>query len=450
MRFLRFVLITAAMASLAKAQTSAEGEIAGSVSDDGGRARLASVVIEIDGTTLQTVSARDGEFVLRHVPAGEQFVTFNYLGSPGKRVAVTVEPGKTAYITTQLQLSGEEVVVLDALKIESPRTGQARALNQQRAAQNLTNVISSDLSGQFPDKTIADAVKRLPGVTVETDTDTGGSEGRYITIRGMSAAFNAVSVNGVRVGIANADDTISRQVPLDVISAKSADTIVVTKSLRPDQDGDAIGGSVDIVTRSALDREGPAASVEFAVGYRKILEDYDHYRYHNPNYEGAFSYSTALGADRKWALEVSGNMRALTSQKQRASVYDWIDIGDTAKPQYLLEGFILQDFFDHLNNSGASAALDFRPNEDHKLHFTAAYNLRSTVRGRQRQLIWFDDEIGYDDFIDGTPKVTGDTITSIGTTYNSMQREVREFHEKQSNLNLALSGDSRLNDITLT
>ena len=328
---LLIIILTMAFAgSLARAQAAAEGEIAGSIGDEVTRMRLAAVSVALEGTELQVTTDRDGEFTLRHVPAGEHFVTFNYLGSVGKRVSVIVEAGKTARIDAQLKLGGDEVVVLDALKVESPRSGQARALNQQRAAQNLTSVVSSDLSGQFPDKTIADAVKRLPGVTVETDTDTGGSEGRYITIRGMSAAFNAVSVNGVRVGIANADDTISRQVPLDVISAKSADTIIVTKTLLPDQDGDSIGGSVDIKTRSALDREGTTASAEFAVGYRKILKDYENYRYKNPNYEGAFSYSTVLDKDRKWALELSGNMRALTSQKQRVSVYDWVDVSETA------------------------------------------------------------------------------------------------------------------------
>jgi len=448
-QLLIIVLTMAFSGALARAQAAAEGEIAGSIGDEVTRMRLAAVSVALEGTELQVTTDRDGEFTLRHVPAGEHFVTFNYLGSVGKRVSVIVEAGKTARIDAQLKLGGDEVVVLDALKVESPRSGQARALNQQRAAQNLTSVVSSDLSGQFPDKTIADAVKRLPGVTVETDTDTGGSEGRYITIRGMSAAFNAVSVNGVRVGIANADDTISRQVPLDVISAKSADTIIVTKTLLPDQDGDSIGGSVDIKTRSALDREGTTASAEFAVGYRKILKDYENYRYKNPNYEGAFSYSTVLDKDRKWALELSGNMRALTSQKQRVSVYDWVDVSETAKPQYLLEGLILQDFFDHLDNGGVSAALDFRPNENHKFKLNAAYNLRKTERGRQRQLIWFDDEIGYDDFFDATPVVKGDTLTQAATTYNSFERQAREFHEKQSNTNLSFTGESKFSDFTI-
>jgi TonB-dependent receptor len=219
--------------------------------------------------------------------------------------------------------------------------------------------------------------------------------------------------------------------------------------VRPDQDGDSIGGAVDITTRSALDRDGPAAFVEAALSYRHILEGYDHYRYKNPGYEGAFSYSDALGADRKWAVEISGNLRGLTSQKQRASVYDWIDASDTATPAYLLEGFILQDFFDHLTNSGLSAAVDYRPDEDNKFRLTAAYNLRDTVRGRQRQVIWFDDELGYDDFFDAAPAKTGDTYTQAATTYNSFDREVREFHEQQSNLNLALTGESRLGDITL-
>jgi len=445
-RLFRLVLVLFAVGSLARAQAGAEGEIAGTVADDASRARLAAVSVVLEGTDLQTTTDRDGEFSLRHVSAGEHALVFTYLGLPSKRVPVLIEAGKSLRVDTML---GEAVVVLDSMKVESPRSGQARALNQQRAAQNMTSIVSSDLSGQFPDKTIADAVKRLPGVTVETDTDTGGSEGRYITIRGMSAAFNAVSVNGVRVGIANADDTISRQVPLDVISAKSADTIIVTKSLLPDQDGDSIGGSVDIKTRSALEREGTTASAEFAVGYRKILTDYENYRYKNPNYEGAFSYSTVLDKDRKWALELSGNMRALTSQKQRVSVYDWIDVSETAKPQYLLEGLILQDFFDHLDNGGVSAAVDFRPTDDHKFKFNAAYNLRKTERGRQRQVIWFDDRIGEDDFFDAAPVATGDTVTQVATTHNTMERQAREFHEQQSNLNLSLTGESKFSDLTL-
>jgi len=436
--------ISVLIALVAPARAAGDGTVTGVVTASDSHVALAAVVVKIDGTDLATATARDGGYTFRNVPAGEQTLSFHYVGLPEKRVGVTVSAGAAARLDVQL---GDDVTQLAAMTIEGSRTGQARALNQQRVAQNISNVISSDLTGQFPDKTIADAVKRLPGVTVETDTDTGGAEGRYITIRGMSAAFNAVSINGVRVAIANADDTISRQVPLDVISAKSADTIVVTKSLRPDQDGDSIGGAVDIETRSALDRDGPSAFVEAALGYRHILEGYENYRYSNPNYEGAFSYSDVLGKDRKWALEVSGNARALTSQKQRASVYDWIDISETDTPQYLLEGFILQDFFDHLTNSGASAALDFRPNDDHKFRLTAAYNLRDTVRGRQRQIIWFDDSL---DLSDTTPVLTGDTYTHIGTTDNSFTREVREFHEKQSNLNLALSGESRLDGVTLT
>lgn len=428
------------------AQTdSASGEVTGSVSDENSRARLGSVSIEVEGETNSAVSDREGEFTLRHLSPGDHVLVLNYIGASTKRVPIHVEAGKTL----QLELTLGDVILLDSFKVEAARSGQARALNEQRAAQNLTAIVSSDLTGQFPDKTIADAVKRLPGITVETDTDTGGSEGRYITVRGMSAAFNAVSVNGVRVGIANADDTISRQVPLDVISAKSADTIVVTKSLTPDMDGDSIGGAVDIRTRSALDRDGPAASAEFAVGYKKILTDYDNYRFKNPNYEGAASFSTVLDKDRKWAIDFSANLRRLTSQKQRVSVYDWIDVSETSTPQYLLEGLILQDFFDHLTNFGTSAAVDFRPTDEHKFKFTAAYNQRQTDRGRQRQVIWFDDEVGYDDFYDSTPTATGDTLTHAATTYNSFERQAREFHEIQSNTNLAFTGESKVSDLTL-
>ncbi len=441
------------------ASAANEGTIVGRVTDASAHSVLSAVEVSLSGSDLRTTSNRSGEFVLHRVPPGQYTLTLSYLGLPSKTVLVTVEPNGTSRIDALL--GDGEAVVMETLKVEDVRAGQARALNEQRARNNIANIISSDLTGQFPDKTIADAVKRLPGVTVETDTDTGGSEGRYITIRGMAASFNAVSINGVRVGIANADDSISRQVPLDVISAKSADTIIVTKSLRPDQDGDSIGGAVDIITRGALDSDGPTGFVEGAIGYRHILEGYSNYRYSNPNYEGAFSYSTPLGNSRRWGLQVAGNVRQVTSQKQRVSTLGWSDLSpdlSTYQPDgsalFLMDALALQDFFDHLTNTGASAAFEGRPSADHKFTITAAYNVRSTERGRQRQVIWFndsfypDDPADFDNYIVGTPSSSGDTVTSITTAENRVVREVREFHEDQSNLNLSLNGEARSGDLT--
>ncbi|MBM3851678.1 MAG: hypothetical protein FJ399_00820, partial [Verrucomicrobia bacterium] len=177
------LLLCCARPTIASAQ--ATGVISGRVLDAETKSALRGAEVHVVGTAFRTTTGIDGEFVLT-APVGAQRVAVDYLGLPPKTSAVTVAAGSAVQLDLTL---GDATVTLQAFTVSDTRTGQARALNQQRAAQNLTNIVSSDFSGQFPDKNIADAVKRLPGITVETDRDTGGSEGRYITVRGMSADF---------------------------------------------------------------------------------------------------------------------------------------------------------------------------------------------------------------------------------------------------------------------
>jgi TonB-dependent receptor len=391
---------------------------------------------------LRTSTDASGEFTLNAVP-GDYSLALDYLGLPPKAQAITL-----AGAPVRLALSlGDAVLALAAVTVESTRTGQARALNQQRAAQNLTNIISADFSGQFPDKNIADAVKRLPGITVETDRDTGGSEGRYVTVRGMSADFNAVTVNGMRVNATDFDG-ITRRVPLDVISSDVADQIEVTKALRPDQDADSIGGAVNIKTRSAFSRDGRTASAKFALGYSAILNDYFNYPFENPSREGAFTYSDLIGESRQWGFSLSANYRDRTFVKQRNSTGGWRGLGTAASP-FSMDSFILQHFFDDMTSRGFNGSLEFRPTVDHKLRLFAGTNTRETNRGRQRQQIFFPATVTATNLV-GPSIVTGDTYTSIASPNNTVRRDARSFDESQDTRTLAFDAESRFGDTTVT
>jgi len=272
--FLRLLLALATAPLLAAQSGPAPAALAGRVTDAVTRHSLRGATLTLSPAqsgvaAFSTSTDADGEFALS-VPAGTYTLTVDYLGLPPKSQTVELRAGEPARLSLLLNA---DTVALAAFTVEASRTGQARALNQQRTAQNLTAIISSDFTGQFPDKNIADAVKRMPGVTVETDRDTGGSEGRYVTVRGMAADFNAVTVNGMRINVTDFDG-LSRRVPLDVVSTDVADQIEVTKALRPDQDADSIGGAVDIRTRSAFSRDSRSAAVKLALGYSALLEDY--------------------------------------------------------------------------------------------------------------------------------------------------------------------------------
>ncbi|MBI5689520.1 MAG: TonB-dependent receptor [Verrucomicrobia bacterium] len=396
-----------------------------------------------DAPSQRTATDANGEFTLAGQP-GTYTLALDYLGLPPKTQSVQLRAGETARLALTL---GADTVALAAVTVEASRTGQARAFNQQRAAQNLTHIVSADFSGQFPDKNIADAVKRLPGVTVETDRDTGGSEGRYVTIRGMTADFNAVTVNGMRINVTDFDG-LTRRVPLDVVSSDVADQIEVTKALRPDQDADSIGGAVDIKTRSAFSRDGRVASIKAALGHSALLEDYFNYPHRNPTREFAVNYSDLLGWERRWGLSVSAHHRDRAFVKQRNSTTGWNGAGTAASP-FLMDSFVLQHYFDDMTNRGANGSLEFRPAAGHKLRLYAGVNRRETNRGRQRQQIFFPLSLSPASTV-GTPVITGDTYTSIAATNNTVRKEVRDFDEIQDTRTLAFDGESRIGGFDLT
>ena len=140
----------------------------------------------------------------------------------------------------------------DATPTEIVVTGQrlssANSINQQKRATAVTNVISSDDMGKLPDANAADALARVPGVNVVVNQETG--EGEYVAIRGFGGTFNAYSINGVRVALT---DTDSRRMSMTVLPPNGLKSISVSKTLTPDMDGDAIGGSVNFTTPNAFD-----------------------------------------------------------------------------------------------------------------------------------------------------------------------------------------------------
>lgn len=428
----------------APAQTTEDGLLTGRVIDAPTTAVLSGAEVIVQPGGLRTTTARDGTFSLRLAP-GTYEVTVNYLGQPSKTLTVTIPAGGTADLPVAMS---DDIVQMETFSVSTSREGQARALNQQRSAQNLTAIVSSDLSGQFPDKTIADAVSRLPGISVETDRDTGGDEGRYVTIRGLSARFNTVTVNGMRVNVTNFDG-VSRAVPLDVVSARSADQIEVTKAVRPDQDGDGIGGQVNIVTRSPFDRDARFLTAEGALSFRRLLDQFNgDYPFENPGYEGAVSFSDTF-ADKTLGFAFSANARADTFVKQRISSQGWALRDFTPSTGSRITGFVpvsiaFQDFFDDAEIYGFNGTFEYRPSTDHKLRFDAQLNERETNRGRQRQVVNFSGG----SFVEA-PTLTSDTYTRLTRSGNRLERNVRDFYETQTTTTLSVSGESRLGDIKI-
>ncbi len=234
------------------------GTITGAVADKAQNLSLPGANLKLTPGKFYTVSDQFGKFQFMNVPFGEYTITVNYLGyqSYSQKVNLTYS---TAVVNIALEdgaLVGKEVIILgDRLR------GQAKALNQQKTNKNITNIVSADQVGRFPDANIGDAMKRIPGVTMQNDQ----GEARDIIIRGLAPELNSVTLNGDRIPSAEGDN---RRVQLDLIPSDMIQSIEVNKTLTSDMDADAIGGSVNLVTRAAPN--GQRISVTAAGGFNPI------------------------------------------------------------------------------------------------------------------------------------------------------------------------------------
>ena len=142
-----------------------------------------------------------------------------------------------------------DTATLATVEVRSQLESQLRALDLQRDSDAIIGVVSSDSLGVYPDKNVAESLQRLPGVSITRDQ----GEGRFVVVRGLDAALNSVSVNGMPIGT---PEDSSRQATLDVIPSDSTERLTVVKAPTPDMSGDAIGGSIEIESASAFDRDG--------------------------------------------------------------------------------------------------------------------------------------------------------------------------------------------------
>lgn len=243
MKSIRFVTGTAIFAlAVSIAAPALAGDISGTVTDGSDTVGLRAAEVVIEELKRRTVTSGDGTFVFNDVPAGTYTITASYIGADPVRFSVTVPAEGMVRQDFTIGAEGSDILV------RGQTANLASALSRKRAADGVSDVVTRDSIGQFPDQNVAESLRRLPGINVLNDQ----GEGRFVTVRGLDPNLNATSLNGVRVPAPGIDE---RGVALDVISSDIIESIEVKKSLTPDMDADTIGASIEIKTTSAFDRK---------------------------------------------------------------------------------------------------------------------------------------------------------------------------------------------------
>jgi TonB-dependent receptor len=286
-RWLLLSLLTATMfVSQVCAQTGT-GTIVGTVQDSAGSV-FVSAKIDLQPLGRQTASDNQGGFRFTNVPPGDYTLTASYVGFTTYTTTAKVIAGQTTNVTAALQVgSSADSVLVTANRLQ----GEAEAVNVERMSANIVQVEPQGMITSLPNTNVADAVGRLPSVSLERDE----GEGKYVQIRGTEPRLTTLTINGVNVP--SVEVTV-RNVKMDAIPSNGIERIEVYKTLSADQDADGVGGTVNLVTPTA--QEKPTYTLDGTVGYNPIQNSF---------WRGGFdgTFGRRWGAGKKFGFLVGGS-----------------------------------------------------------------------------------------------------------------------------------------------
>ncbi|HEY2361483.1 MAG TPA: TonB-dependent receptor [Candidatus Angelobacter sp.] len=325
------------------------GGISGRVTDSSG-AVLQGARVELQPQGIIAVTNQLGEFTFTNVPPGDYTVIISYVGfeSSSKNVTVGASSRPAVNVSLAVKSKNEEVIVT------APRVhGEAEAINRTRDADNILQVIPADVITSLPNANIADALGRLPSVTLERDE----GEGKYVQIRGTEPRLSNVTIDGVNVP---SPESGVRQIKLDTVASDLVESIEVNKTLQANQDGDGIGGSVNLKTKTAGDV--PSLSLYGLGGYTPIIGGRG-----VDQFGGTVGHR--FGANKKFGILFGGT-------------YDWNGRGindiepspttSSLAPHY--DSLDLRDYQYYRTRWGLAGSTDYKLGEGSDIHLRGLYS----------------------------------------------------------------------------
>ncbi len=287
--FVRFLLALACLLFLSitiQAQTGSGG-ITGKVTDSGGGI-LQGAQISVEPGGIKVVSDAQGEYLVNGLAPGTYTVTIEYVGFTTSSKSIAVAAGQIANVDAQLAVASQNLEVL--VSGERP-SAEAEAVNRQKSADNLVQVLPDEVIRSLPNANMADALGRLPSVTIERDE----GEGKYVQVRGTEPRLTNTTIDGINVP---SPEGGVRQIKFDAIPADIVESVEINKTLQANMDGDGIGGSVNLVTKTAGER--PTVKVGGMGGYTPILGG-------RGLVETTGTVGRRFGSDKRFGLLIGGS-----------------------------------------------------------------------------------------------------------------------------------------------
>ncbi|HTW34016.1 MAG TPA: TonB-dependent receptor [Rhizomicrobium sp.] len=190
-----------------------------------------------------------------------------------------------------------------------------KSIDDKLSANIVSDGISADEIGAIPEFGLGDALRKIPGVSLQINN--GRGEDQFLTIRGLNPDYDTTSVDGM--ALASTEET-TRWVSLDVIPSVIVNGVDVDKTWRVDQPSDAVGGIADLHTRSAFDHPGEFFDAHADAAY---WEDHEVVHPELPSGNLDTTYSNTFGPSDEFGLLVTASYWQRSSSTTNTYTLPW-------------------------------------------------------------------------------------------------------------------------------
>ncbi|MCX6142357.1 MAG: TonB-dependent receptor [Ignavibacteriales bacterium] len=328
----------------------------GVVIDSTSGEKLVGVNVVIVGTGLGAATSIDGEYRITGIRESRMTVRVSCIGYEVKLKVINFAVDKEARFDAALVPT---VIIGKEFVITAQRRGQIAAINQQVTASTITNVVSEEKIQELPDANAAEAIGRLPGISLLRS----GGEASSVVMRGLSSKFSLITIDGVRMAPTS---DVDRSVDLSTISQGSLAGIELSKALTSDKDADAIAGSVNLVTKKA-----PSARmlrIEPKGSYNAMDKSAN-------QYNGSIRYGERF-FDDLLGVQVSGNLES-TIRSNESTNYNYDVTGIQSGKDYEITQFQVMYIHELRKRGGSSLLLDYTTPDMGSIRFNTVFNQTS-------------------------------------------------------------------------
>lgn len=268
------VMTLAGVSSVFGATPLATGTVMGRIFNAATGEYLRNASIEVVGEERSIVAGPGGEFVLSDIPAGTILLRISYTGLVPFDKMIELRAGEIVIVhdvtLTPRNYDEKEGIQMGQFTITAERQGQAKAIMDQKAAIDARSVLDTNVYGQVTEGNVAEFLKYLPGVSIESDAT-------FVGLRGFAPQYTTVLMDGNPIASAQSSNILgnspggaattvnARALEFESLSIYNLDTIEVSKVPLADVPASSGAGVINLKTKRGFDRKGRLITYDFSL-----------------------------------------------------------------------------------------------------------------------------------------------------------------------------------------